>query len=314
MWFLDRKKKKEEYLIKLKEKIPYLRTSGGDPILRLLELMKTAIDYDPNDRPKYRLMRDIGCRFGSGYPHTALILDAALNVAAFETSHYRVIKVKQWHETIYNIAISIETANASREAKELEAQKERNILAGDMTITEEESKKIDWKKLSNNFNLSTIKDIVNRIGKSQEEKRIVIKAIYDALMSVDKLYKIPYDVDRLIFQLYVDYGGTISELTSVKVKQGGFLAKTKIPAELAESEDWKKIKKAGLVDENGQPTGSRTESAILAEILLKRMGKEHQWSFFEKIWNRKNMRADFQDAVNLVKYSEVYKKTKKILD
>lgn len=86
-----------------------------------------------------------------------------------------------------------------------------------------------------------------------------------------------------------------------------------IPKELAESEDWKKLKAAGVINENGQSELSRTEKAILAEVLLERMGKDHQWIFFEKIWNCKNLRVDFQDALNLQKYHEFKKRIIKTL-
>lgn len=95
--------------------------------------------------------------------------------------------------------------------------------------------------------------------------------------------------------------------------QNGSSTKTMIPAELEESEYWKKIKRAGLVDDNNQPTISRTEAAVLADILLEKMKKGHRWKMFEKIWNRKNMRTDFHDAQGQVKYNKVCEKFKKIL-
>lgn len=88
---------------------------------------------------------------------------------------------------------------------------------------------------------------------------------------------------------------------------------TEVPAELAESNLWKKVQEAGLVDADGQPTVSRTEAAILADILLEKMGKEHEWTLFEKMWNRKNMRNDWQAALELKKYDEVHERMKKKL-
>lgn len=91
-------------------------------------------------------------------------------------------------------------------------------------------------------------------------------------------------------------------------------ANTLIPKELAESEDWKKLKAAGVINENGQSKLSRTDGVILAEILLERMGKSHQWIIFEKMWSRRNMRIDFQDAVNLKKYNGSRDRFLKILN
>ena len=96
--------------------------------------------------------------------------------------------------------------------------------------------------------------------------------------------------------------------------QNGSPTKRIIPSELIESKYWKKIKEGGLVDDNNQPTISRTEAAILADVLLEKMEKGHKWTIFEKIWNRKNMRTDFQDAQNLIKYHKTRERFKKILD
>ena len=96
--------------------------------------------------------------------------------------------------------------------------------------------------------------------------------------------------------------------------QGEQLPKESAPTEVpVESELWEKVKEAGLVNEDGQPTVSRTEAAILADILLEKMGKEHEWTLFEKMWNRKNMRNDWQAALELKKFDEVREKIKKKL-
>lgn len=79
------------------------------------------------------------------------------------------------------------------------------------------------------------------------------------------------------------------------------------------NELWEIAKQEGWVDEDLQPTVSRTEAAILADILLEKMGKEHEWTLFEKMWNRKNMRNDWQAALELKKYDEVHERMKKKL-
>lgn len=198
--------------------------------------------------------------------------------------------------------------------QELEEDGEETTTGEDMIITEESASQMDWVKLTDRFDLEKIMDVVKNTGKSNEEKRIVVKAIFDSLLSIDKLYNIPYAVDKLILQLYQEYGGQLNDLSPVKVNKKNNSYKPKLPAELAESEYWKKIKEAGLVDNNNQPSISRTEAAILADILLEKLKKGHKWTIFEKIWNRKNMRTDFQDAQNLNKYHKVREKIKKILD
>jgi len=61
---------------------------------------------------------------------------------------------------------------------------------------------------------------------------------------------------------------------------------------------WKKVQQAGYVDENVQPTISRTQSALLADAMARRLGIRNKWKVFETLWNRKNMRGDYNDALN----------------
>ena len=61
---------------------------------------------------------------------------------------------------------------------------------------------------------------------------------------------------------------------------------------------WKKVQQAGYVDENYQPLLSRTQSALLADAMARRLGIRNKWRVFETLWNRKNMRGDYNDALN----------------
>lgn len=72
-------------------------------------------------------------------------------------------------------------------------------------ITEDLARQIDWVTLTNKFNLEEIKDIVNCIGEDSGEKKIIIKAIYDAESATGNMAAIPYDVDKLLDQLYKKY-------------------------------------------------------------------------------------------------------------
>ena len=53
-----------------------------------------------------------------------------------------------------------------------------------------------------------------------------------------------------------------------------------VPEVLAGSELWQKVKQAGLVDTDGQPTVSRPEAALLADMLARRLGIANKWKFF----------------------------------
>lgn len=74
--------------------------------------------------------------------------------------------------------------------------------ANDNGVTEDLANCIDWVKLTKNFNLERIKDIVKTIGRNKRDKKIIIKAIYDAESATGEMYRIPYSVDKLLNDLY----------------------------------------------------------------------------------------------------------------
>ncbi len=61
---------------------------------------------------------------------------------------------------------------------------------------------------------------------------------------------------------------------------------------------WRKVQAAGYVDEDCQPTVSRTQAALLADAMAERLGIKEKWKVFEGLWNRRNMRGDYNDALN----------------
>ncbi|MBR1388503.1 MAG: hypothetical protein IJ569_02660 [Prevotella sp.] len=73
------------------------------------------------------------------------------------------------------------------------------------TIIDDLAKNIDWVKLTNDFNLGKIKDVVETVGRNNHERKIIIKAIYDAESATGNMYKIPYSVDKLLNDLYKKY-------------------------------------------------------------------------------------------------------------
>lgn len=86
-----------------------------------------------------------------------------------------------------------------------------------------------------------------------------------------------------------------------------------IPEVLADSELWSKVRKAGLVDDDGQPTVSRPEAALLANMIAAQLGITNKWKFFEKLWHRNNMRSDYNTALDQRKSLEFQAKLKKII-
>ena len=60
---------------------------------------------------------------------------------------------------------------------------------------------------------------------------------------------------------------------------------------------WKKVQDAGYVDANYQPLISRTQAALLADVMAERLGIKEKWKAFEALWNRKYMRSDYNLAL-----------------
>ena len=131
-------------------------------------------------------------------------------------------------------------------------------------------------------------------------------------------------LNRLLEQLH-QKGGSLfgSQITLIKVEKGAQyvshigsqvfgidkpdvptkdrLTSTELPEPLATPEAmalWQKAQQAGYVNEHFQPLLSRTQAAMLAYEMTKLLGIRHKWRIFEAFWNRKNMRGDYNDALN----------------
>ena len=131
-------------------------------------------------------------------------------------------------------------------------------------------------------------------------------------------------LNRLLEQLH-QKGGSLfgSQITLIKVEKGAQYVShigsqvfgidkpdvptkdrstsTELPEPLATPEAmalWRKAQQAGYVNEHFQPLLSRTQAAMLAYEMTKLLGIRHKWRIFEAFWNRKNMRGDYNDALN----------------
>ena len=74
-----------------------------------------------------------------------------------------------------------------------------------------------------------------------------------------------------------------------------------LPDVLATSEAmalWRKAQQAGYVDEHYQPLLSRTQAALLAHYMAKKLEIKDKWKTFEMLWDRRNMYRDYYDAMN----------------
>jgi hypothetical protein len=75
---------------------------------------------------------------------------------------------------------------------------------------------------------------------------------------------------------------------------------TPLPPELSTPKAmalWQKAQAKGCVDANYQPLISRTQAALLADEMAKRLGIKDKWKVFEELWNRRNMYRDYHDAL-----------------
>jgi hypothetical protein len=62
---------------------------------------------------------------------------------------------------------------------------------------------------------------------------------------------------------------------------------------------WRKAQAAGWIDDNYQPLLSRTQAALLAHYMAKKLEIKDKWKTFEVLWNRRNMYRDYYKALNL---------------
>lgn len=86
-----------------------------------------------------------------------------------------------------------------------------------------------------------------------------------------------------------------------------------IPEVLTASPAWQQLQDSGLVDAHGQPTVSRPEAALLADVLARRLGIDNKWKFFERLWHRNHMRGDYNTALNQRKSLRFQERLKNIL-
>ena len=75
----------------------------------------------------------------------------------------------------------------------------------------------------------------------------------------------------------------------------------------------KKAQNAGYIDENYQPLISRTQSAVFAYEMAKKLKIRNKWKIFEYIWNRKNIRSDYYKALSQQQFSDFMDELKKNL-
>lgn len=88
------------------------------------------------------------------------------------------------------------------------------------------------------------------------------------------------------------------------------------PAELATphaQELWEEAQEHGWVDEHLQPLLSRPLAALLADRMAEVLGIKAKWKVFEKMWHRKNMRNDYNTALDQQQCDDFRKKLMRVI-
>ena len=119
-----------------------------------------------------------------------------------------------------------------------------------------------------------------------------------------------------------DITGCVFAMPGATVTQQPVIAPPhkRLPQELPEqyealttSAPWQRAQEAGLIGADNQPTGTRTEAALLANVLAAKLHIANKWKFFEALWLRNNMRGDYNTALNQMKSLEFQERLKNIL-
>lgn len=136
------------------------------------------------------------------------ILDVALDEGYGYDKYMRTQDSRTLETVLLDTIHEMSHALGLTESAEPNTQEEQIYINDDKVVTEDVASQMDWVKVTKNFNPDAIKDLVKNIGKSKREKKIVIKAIYDAMSHSGELYKIPYSVDKLLDDLYRKFDKT----------------------------------------------------------------------------------------------------------
>ena len=113
----------------------------------------------------------------------------------------------------------------------------------------------------------------------------------------------------------INIGATSPPNPLSKGRGGTTAAESALPEVLATDAAmslWKKVQAAGYVDDHYQPLISRTQSALLADAMAERLGIKEKWKVFEALWRRKNMRGDYNDALNQRQTLAFHEKLKRV--
>ena len=102
----------------------------------------------------------------------------------------------------------------------------------------------------------------------------------------------------------------VAIISSTKEEKSATSASKELTSETAQHY-WARLQQAGLVDEQNKPLVSRPQAALIAYEMSERLEIRFKWKCFEDFWQRKNMRNDYNDALNQLqslKFQDLLKK------
>ena len=118
----------------------------------------------------------------------------------------------------------------------------------------------------------------------------------------------PITVNGPMFDIHDNQHVTI--ISSTKEEKSAASASKELTSETAQHY-WARLQQAGLVDGQNKPLVSRPQAALIAYEMSERLEIKFKWRCFEDFWQRKNMRNDYNDALNQLqslKFQDLLKK------
>ena len=118
----------------------------------------------------------------------------------------------------------------------------------------------------------------------------------------------PITVNGPMFDIHDNHHVTI--VSNTKEEKSAASASKELTSETAQHY-WARLQQAGLVDGQNKPLVSRPQAALIAYEMSERLGIRFRWKCFEDFWQRKNMRNDYNDALNQLqslKFQDLLKK------
>lgn len=105
----------------------------------------------------------------------------------------------------------------------------------------------------------------------------------------------PITINGPMFDIHDNQHVTI--ISSMKEEKSAASASKELTSETAQHY-WTRLQQAGLVDGQNKPLVSRPQAALIAYEMSERLEIRFRWKCFEDFWQRKNMRNDYNDALN----------------